>query len=64
MANYDNRDHLSTADHCEQCLSEDASLVKEGCPPCPVCGHAATYPLGQLGNVSWSRCRACGTDFF
>ncbi|KKM22408.1 hypothetical protein LCGC14_1625610 [marine sediment metagenome] len=34
-----------------------------GSESCSTCG-GETYPLGALGNINWSRCRACGMDSF
>ena len=32
-------------------------------PRCPACGCAECYPLGQLGQTTHYRCRACGMDY-
>lgn len=29
---------------------------------CPMCGYP-NVPMGELGPVSWYRCRACGIDY-
>lgn len=31
---------------------------------CPACGYEGPHTLlGQLGHLTWLRCRSCGIDF-